>query len=881
VKKNEEPSYNTVGKISALIAKYTGVVGSDNHSSFFNLGLSSLLLGQLVHDLNQQCRCEIKIQDLFAYSTIALLAHYIDKQLQDYSNRTNVKKSKKKNLRMERIAVIAMDCRLPKANDCESLWELCKTGKESIEQFLPTKIQSNLGNDQPVYARGVIDNIEYFDANFFGFNAKEAHLTDPQFRLLIESAWIAFEKAGYIPEELGRKTGVFVSSNDSTYLLNHNLIERLQSLYSDRFALQRLMSPQCLATKIAYTLNCTGPSLTIQTACSGSLVAVVLACQQLASYQCDVALAGGVSIVTPQNQPYIYQRGNIFSPDGHCRPFDSKAQGTVFSNGLGTVILKRLEDALRDNDNIISVIKGASTNNDGAHKMSFTAPSVQGQAACILAAQESAGITAKDIQYVETHGTGTLIGDPIEIEALSSAFRHTTKQHQFCAIGSLKANIGHTHVAAGIAGLIKTSLALSHRQIPPTINFEIPNPHIDWENSPFYLNKRLQYWPRTKSARCAAVSAFGVGGTNAHVIVEEAPLLQQTAPSRKFFMLPFSAKSAQALGAVQDNLLQFLRKNKKPDAYLLANIAYTLQVGRKPFDYKTGIVCETISEAITCLEENHNNNFIDSSNQLESKARIVFLFPGQGTQYANLAQELYDNELIFKQHLDACLQMASMHLGCDLKAILFPKEQGNAQINQTEFTHPLLFSVEYSLAQLLMAWGIKPDYMLGHSLGEYVAACIAQVFSLEDAIKLICTRGRAIATCAKGAMLVTPLSENEARLYCNEAVYLAAINEEKQCVFSGSQSAIENLKAQLTADKPEVVPLLMELKNAYPFHSALLEPALKSFSASLQSVHQQSPIIPYLSNLTGDWVTESLIKQNSYWLDHMLNTVQFSGCVQQ
>ncbi|MBA2656825.1 MAG: amino acid adenylation domain-containing protein [Tatlockia sp.] len=877
VQKNEEHSHTTIGKVRALITKFSSITSPENHSSFFNLGLSSLSLGQFVNELNQQCQCEIKIQDLFAYSCIASLASHIDAQLEKNSTLGSSSNLKINNLKMESIAVIAMDCRLPQANNCEELWDLCKNGLESIAQFAPEESSLNKAIEKLVYARGVIQDLEYFDADFFGFSARDAHLTDPQVRLLIESAWVAFEKAGYIPEQAGRKTGVFVSSNDSTYLLNHNLVERLKSEYGDRFALQRLMSPQCLATKIAYNLNCTGPSITVQTACSGSLVAVVLACQQLSNHQCDVALAGGVSLVTPQNEPYSYQRENIFSPDGHCRPFDAHAQGTVFSNGLGTIVLKRLKDALRDNDTIISVIKGANTNNDGSHKMSFTAPSVQGQAKCILAAQESAGICAKDIQYIETHGTGTLLGDPIEIEALSNAFRQTSKENQFCALGSLKANIGHTHVAAGVAGLIKTSLALSHRQIPPSINCETPNPSIDWENTPFYVNKRLQNWPQTKRPRNAAVSAFGVGGTNAHVILEEGPLMRKTSKARKPCMLLLSAKSPQALSEMQNNLIEYLEKNTDKTSNLLANIAYTLQVGRKQFDYRTGIVCNTVSEATARLKENHRSNFFPS-NHSDNKVRIVFLFPGQGTQYVNLAKELYEKEPIYRQHLDICLKIASAYFDSDLKKILFSKEQDNEQIKRTEYTHPLLFSVEYALAQLLIAWGINPDYMLGHSLGEYVVACLSNVFSLDDAIKLVCARGKAIARCAKGAMLAAPLSKSEASVYCNNSIYLAAINEEKQCVFSGSQEAIKKLKLQLTVDKPEIASMLIELENAHPFHSVLLEPALKDLSLVLKSVHHKNPTIPYLSNLTGDWVNDK--PQDSYWLDHMLNTVQFSRCIE-
>ncbi len=874
--------------IVEFIKKHVGIKNKpDFNVPFFSLGLNSLLISQLVSDINQKYKCRLKIQDLFSYPTISTLTAYINKENEIQKASTN--NLKRKNLALEPIAIIAMDCRLPGASNCEAFWELCQTGKESIE-FFPPKENEQLHSspsEKAVYARGILKDIEYFDANFFGFSAKDAHLSDPQHRLLIESAWVAFEKAGYIPELDDYKIGIYVSMNDSTYLLNHNLIERLEPFFSDRFALQRLMSPQCLATKIAYSLNCTGPSITIQTACSGSLVAVVLACQQLAAYHCDIALAGGISIITPQERPYIYQRGNIFSPTGHCRPFDAKAEGTVFSNGLGTVVLKRLEDALRDNDTIISVIKGASSNNDGCDKMSYTAPSVQGQMSCILSAQESAGIEANSIQYIEAHGTGTLIGDPIEIEALSKAFRKTSKQQQFCALGSLKANIGHTHVAAGIAGLIKTSLAISNCQIPPSINFEIPNPNIDWENSPFYVNKRLQHWAKNGTPRRAAVSAFGVGGTNAHVILEEAPPLAQTSPTKRSCILVLSAKSKNALQVAHDNLIAFFKKNNADDEQdgLLADVAYTLQLGRKKFDYKTGIVCNNIKEAIIGLEENRNSTFFHSSNNSIDKPRIVFLFPGQGTQYVNLSQILYKKEPVYQQYLDSCLKIASSHLKRDLKPVLFPVTEtdikASEQIHQTEFTHPILFAVEYSLAKLLLSWGIRPDYMFGHSLGEYVAACLSGVFSLEDAIKIICARGKAIANCGEGAMLIAPLAEKEASLYCNSEIYLAAINSDELCVFSGKKIAIDKLYQQLTKIKADMAPMFRKLNCFYPFHSKLLTPAVESFSASLRAINRQRPTIPYLSNLTGNWVSESDIEQDSYWIDHMLNPVQLSRCAKQ
>lgn len=871
--------------IAEFVKKHTGITNPDYNHTFFSLGLSSLHVAELVNDLIEKFDPTLKIQDIFLYPTIAALIDFLERDSKEEIKPTKLIRT---STNFQPIAIIGMDCRLPGADNCEALWELCKNGRESIEFFTPKEDKDSISysNERTVYARGLLKDIDYFDADFFGFTARDAHLSDPQHRLLIESAWIALEKAGYIPELDNYKIGVYVSMNDGTYLLDHNLMHSLKSLSSDRFALQRLMSPQCLATKIAYTLNCTGPSLTIQTACSSSLVAIILASQQLSAYQCDIALAGGAYIVTPQKHPYTYQPGNIFSPDGHCRPFDAKAQGTVFSNGLGCIVLKRLEDALRDNDSIISVIKGVGINNDGQDKMSYTAPSVQGQMSCILAAQRTADIEASSIQYVEAHGTGTLIGDPIEIEALSRAFRKSSKQQQFCAIGSLKANIGHTHVAAGVAGLIKVSLALHHHLIPPSINFEQPNPSIDWENSPFYVNKRLQHWIKNETPRRAAVSAFGVGGTNAHVIVEEAPVSEKSLPSEKSCILLLSAKSEAALQTMQANLIQFFKmQTPHDDNSFLADIAYTLQVGRKKFDYKTGVVCNNLDDAILSLEQNCHTNSFHFSNSAIGKIQVVFLFPGQGTEYVNLSRVLYKREPIYQECLDDCLELASCHLTFDLRSILFPtsemKVNASAKIHQTEFTHPILFSVEYALAKLLIAWGIKPDYMLGHSLGEYVAACLSGVFSLEDAIKIVCARGKAIASSDAGAMLVTPLSEEEARLYCEEGISLAAINADDQCVFSGTEEAIQQLHQKLAKIKPSILPMLHKLKASRPFHSQLLMPVTEPFLNAIQPVIKHKPTIPYLSNVSGDWVSELLVKQDSYWIEQLRSPVQFSRCVKQ
>jgi amino acid adenylation domain-containing protein len=872
----EATDYTT--SLVKVIKKYINLDEININIPFSVLGVTSLLAAQIVNDINQQKSNFLKVQDLFTYPTISTLANYIKNQK---SNTTVCYKMDNANLQsisqQEPIAIIAMDCRLPGADSCEELWKLCQEGKETISVFEPGSQEKKY-----VYARGVLNNIEYFDADFFNFTPKEAHLSDPQHRLLIESAWNALEKAGYIPNpDDNYKIGIYVSMNDSTYLLDHNLIENLESNFSDRFAMLRLMSPQCLATKIAYLLNCTGPSITVQTACSSSLVAIVLACQQLSSYQCNLALAGGISVVTPQDKPYLYQQGNIFSPDGHCRPFDAKAAGTVFSNGLGTIVLKRLSDALRDNDSIICVIKGASTNNDGYNKMSYAAPSVQGQMDCILSAQRAANIDANTIQYIETHGTGTLIGDPIEIEALTKAFQFQSRRHQVCALGSLKANIGHTHVAAGVAGLIKTALALQQRQIPPSIHFDEPNPYIDWEHTPFYVNKRLQYWYRDKAPRRAAVSAFGVGGTNAHIILEEAPKSLSSPSYKKSHLLLLSAKTPAALQVMHNNLINYFKEvgSTKNQYSLLADAAFTLQLGRKKFRYCAGILCEDLSSAINQLQLSREKNtplICDKVN----RPKLIFLFPGQGTQYLNLTLSLYTREKTYREQLDHCLKVASSYIGCDLKDILFSSNnQFVGKINQTEFTHPLLFAVEFSLAKLLIEWDIKPDAMLGHSLGEYVAACLAGVFSLEDAIKLVCARGKAIAKTEQGAMLATPLLEKDALHYCNDEISLAAINADDLCVFSGTSTAITALYEKLRTLLP--VSSLRWLNCSHAFHSRLLQPVAATFLEVLQTVHKESPVIPYLSNLTGNWIEESDVKDNDYWINHMLKPVQFSQCAKR
>lgn len=885
-------SSNSLNHIIQCLKKYIQADSFDINDSFAAIGITSLAAAQLIIDMNQLFKTSLKISDLFLYPTPVALAKFLEEQDTTVADTIKFPNTRDQKAAFhEPIAIIAMECRYPGADNFEEFWDICRNGKECINffDFNEANYPPLCNGQKYIGARGILNNIEDFDAAFFRYVPKDAHLLDPQHRLFLETAWTALEKAGYAPgaDDLGA-VGVYASMNDSTYLVDHSLEALGKDIWPERYSFLRLMSSQFLATKLAYHLNCKGPALSIQTACSSSLVSVVLACQQLSTYQCDVALAGGVSITTPQNKPYLYQPENIFSPDGHCRPFDANAKGTVFSNGLGIVVLKRLSDALRDNDTIISVIKGASFNNDGSDKMSYVGPSIKAQAACIASALATAGVEADSIQYVEAHGTGTLVGDPIEIEALSRAFRKTSSQQQFCAIGSSKANIGHTHVAAGIAGLIKTALALQKKEIPPAINFAQPNPDIDFEHSPFYVNTRLQHWSREYFPRRAGVSAFGVGGTNAHVILEEAPKSTNVPTDRQHHALLLSAKNSQALTEYHNNLAQYLEQieaqktlSSHEQLTLLADVAHTLQMGRDSFSYRSSVICQNLSEAILQLKK----ATVDVAPIIDDPAhqQIIFLFPGQGTQYIGLSSSLYESEPLYKKNLDYCLEVASSYANTNLKEILFSKKNNgfSNDIYKTEIAHPILFAIEYSLAQLLMSFGIKPSLMLGHSLGEYVAACVSGVFSLEDAIKIVCARGHAISTCSQGEMLAIPLSKEKLLPYCSNDISIAAINAPQLCVVSGSSMAIDKLRQRLNEAFSESSLSMRELKVHYPFHSHLLEPAAGSLHTTLNQISKNAPFIPFLSNLTGDWFTEENAQQDSYWVEHMLHTVQFSACSQK
>jgi acyl transferase domain-containing protein len=781
------------------------------------------------------------------------------------------------------IAVIGMAGRFPGAKNVETFWRNLRNGVESIkfftdEELMKAGIPATLLRDPGfVKAYPALDEMESFDAGFFGLSPRDASIMDPQHRQFLECAWEALEHAGCDPETYPGTIGVFAGSGRVSYLTYHLLPNRGLMESVGEFLLRHTGNDKdFLATRVSYEFNLKGPSINVQTACSTSLVAIHLACQSLLMGECDTALAGGVTILLPQDQGYIYREGEVLSPDGHCCAFSANAKGTVFGNGAGVVVLKRLEDAIRDGDSIMAIIRGSAINNDGSMKGGYLAPSVDGQAEVVATALAVAGVDAESISYVEMHGTGTPVGDPIEVAALTQAFRKSTNKKQFCGIGSVKTNIGHVDTAAGTASFIKTVLALRNRQIPANLHFEAPNPEIDFVNSPFYVNDKLADWNARETPRRAGVNSLGIGGTNAHIILEEAPEPLPSGASRSQQLLLLSAKTSTALESVTKNLIRHLKENPQLN---LADVAFTLQTGRKRFNHRRMVVCESVDDAIRALETVDPKRV--STSTTEHKERTVaFMFTGQGAQYVNMGRELYELEPIFQETVDRCAKLLQPLLGLDVRKILFPgaEQTGDTatQIHQTAITQPALFVIEYALAKLWMQWGLQPEAMIGHSIGEYVAACIANVFPLEDALTLVAARGRLMQKQPGGAMIAVPLSEAQLAPYLNENISIAAINGPEICVLSGSFKAIESVEKELEAKDVAV----HRLHTSHAFHSAMMEPMLKPFAEEIRKVQLLPPQIPFLSNVTGTWITEEEATNPEYWLRHARQAVRFSEGLQ-
>lgn len=774
------------------------------------------------------------------------------------------------------IAIIGMAVRFPGASDLEQYWENLKNGVESISFFSDEELRDSevsphfLQLPNFVKAKGILEDVECFDATFFNYSPREAAIMDPQLRILHECTYKALEHAGYASEFYKGIIGFYVGIEHDPYWK-----KRFDSAsFSEYLRLAVLTESQYFTTQVAYKLNLKGPCFTLQTACSSSLVAIDQACRGLLTGESDIALAGGITIRLPQKGGHLYEEGMVGSKDGHCRAFDAKANGTVFSDGIGMVVLKPLQDALADGDTIHAVIRGTAVNNDGTRKIGFTAPSVEGETEVIKTALEMAEVDPESITYVETHGSATPLGDTIEIEALKEAF-NTSKQG-FCRIGSVKTNVGHLYTAAGVASLVKTVLALKHRMIPPSLHFEKPNPRIDFNNSPFYVNTALSEWNSNGYPLRAGISSFGVGGTNAHAILEETPQQEASSESRPWQIITLSAKTESTLNSITENLVDYIRKHPEMN---LADAAYTLNIGRNDFNHRRMAVCSSVDEVITALSDNVETAF-SYTIQNDEKKSVVFMFAGQGAQYVDMGLELYEHEPVFREEMDRCFSLLQPLLGYDMKDILYPspsfEKEAQEKINQTAVTQPLIFAFEYALAKLLMHWGIQPYAMIGYSFGEYVAACLSGVFSLEDALRLITVRGELMNRLPTGAMVSVHLPEEELKPLLTPDLSLAIING-PSCIVGGSEKAIQTFEKKMRQKRL----FCMRVSVAHAAHSVEMDPIMKEFEDHLKKVTLRPPKLPYISNISGTWIAVEDAIDPQYWVRHMRETVRFSDGIQE
>ncbi len=925
------------------------------NDNFFDLGGNSLLLIRVHKNLSKILAIHLPVTRLFEHPTIATLAQYLE---QEQVGKTAVKRYEKRNKSIQHgcdIAIVGMSCRFPGANNTDAFWNNLRDGVESISFFNDREIELEDPNwiEHPNYVKAspILPDIDLFDAEFFGYSDKEAELMDPQHRLFLECAWEALEIAGYNPGNYPGAVGVYGGSSPSTYLINnishslgssrisplltHCLFRGTKDVHTDLGN-----GGDYLPMRVSYKLNLKGPSVNVQTACSSSLVAVHLACQSLRSGESDLALAGGVSIFVPQKTGYLYQEGMMLSPDGHCRAFDAEGQGTLFGSGVGIVVLKRLEEAIADGDHIYATIKGSAINNDGAVKVSYTAPSIEGQIAAISEALAMANIDPRTVSYVEAHGTGTPLGDPIEIAALTKAFRQSTnsQDNNFCAIGSVKTNIGHLDVTAGIAGLIKTVLALHNKAIPPSLHFKEPNPNIDFENSPFYVNTTFREWEEKVTPLRAGVSSFGMGGTNAHVVLESAPKqvesrspltpldkggisVESRSPltpldkggiseashdfplakgdgraiekskskvksERPVHILTLSGQTEQAVAESVQNYITYLESHREAE---IADICFTANGGRQHFNHRLAVIAGSTQDLLEQLQRFGKPVDINDSSEpptihslkADSTKQIAFVFTGQGSQYIGMGRQLYETQPTFRKNLDECDRILRSYLDISLLEVLYPDLDNNKQetepdspIHQTSYTQPAIFAIEYALAELWKSWGIEPDVVMGHSIGEYVAACVAGVFSLEDGLKLIAQRGRLMQLLPQdGEMLALLTSEAQAaeaiKPYSQD-VSLAAINGPQSVVISGKKTAIKAIERNLAAKGVKTKKLTV----SHAFHSPLMEPILAEFERVVAQVRFNLPQLKLIGNVTGELATEE-ITTSKYWCDHLRQPVQF------
>ena len=757
----------------------------------------------------------------------------------------------------------------------DSYWKNIVNGTNNISSFSKKDLlragvdKATVDHPDYVPSNGVIEGIEYFDYKFFGLHKREAEIMDPQHRIFLEEAFKALDDAGYAHRNHNQQIGVYAGCDLNTYLLRHIVPNHEVMRSVSDFQLMLSSDKDYLANRVAYLLDLSGPAVTVQTACSTSLTAVHMACQSIINGECDMAIAGGVSIRPPLDAGYLYIKDMVFSPDGICRPFDAQSNGIVGGNGVGAVVLKLLNDAVRDQDNIYGIIRGSAMNNDGHDKAGYTAPSMRGQAKVIAEAIEIANISAASIGYIETHGTGTKVGDPIEINALTKAFRRHTKESNYCAIGAVKANIGHTSAAAGISGLIKALLVVKHGIIPPLTNFNSINPLIDLAESPFFIPKQSKPWRHPGVKRRAGVSSFGIGGTNVHVIVENYSATYSWIPVKHKNLLCLSAHSEEALRRFSNDLSRYVVDEKSS----LEQIARTLHLSRDNYPFRQAFIAEDKMEAASRLT-NRDKQFSHAT----GNAKVIFVFPGNGTQYVNMARELYLTFPSFKENIDKCSARVKELCGIDIVQEMFPQQldPDNQSLAEATVMHAALFSLEYSLAKLLADFGIHPDAVIGHSFGEYAAACIADIFTLNDALKLVCERGKLMSEAPPGAMLAVVSTIETIRSLATDEISIASINSPTSIVLSGAKEAILCIMSVLDKKGIKYSPVKVDVA----YHSSIIAPLAKKLSSITREIKMSSPSVPLVSNLTGEIYSSSTAGED-YWEQQALNTVQFDKGLKQ
>lgn len=855
----------------------------DVHQPFAYYGLDSLQVASVIADLEDWLNHSISPTLAWDYPTIAALSRHLAGETTTPTPRRPEPRAASQ-LKNEPIAVVGIGCRFPGADSPEAFRELLRNGRDAICEVPADRwdVDAFYVPDPPSPGKlstrwgGFLSGIDRFDPQFFGISPREAASMDPQQRLLMEVAWEALESAGQAPDKLaGSDAGVFVgvSSNDYSHLLDPERIDAYSGTGN---------AHSITANRLSYLLDLRGPSVAVDTACSSSLVAVHLACQSLRDGESDLALAGGVNVMLYPELTVAFSQARMMAADGRCKTFDAAADGYVRGEGCGIVVLKRLSDALNNGDTILALLRGSAVNQDGRSN-GLTAPNGLAQRAVIRKALKNAGVAPAQLGYIETHGTGTPLGDPIEVNALKSILEEDRSRGQRCALGSVKTNVGHLEAAAGIAGLIKTVLSLSHKEIYPHLHLRDLNPQISLENTPFSISIELEPWPADTGRRFAGISSFGFGGTNAHVVLEQAP----TVPAKKEepageigrtpHLLPLSAKTESALKELAGRYENYLTVHANES---LTDLCYTASAGRTHFPHRLAMTAGSAEEMrgrLNAFVSGQAAGSVDGHTRSNKPPKVAFLFTGQGSQYAGMGRQLYDSEPVFQEALDRCSELLDPYLERPLTEVLYPESGDNPLLNETGYTQPALFAVEYALSELWRSWGIMPDVVMGHSVGEYVAACVAGIFDLEDGIELIAERGRLMQKLPhNGAMAA--VFDGEDRLTAaiaeyRDSVSIAAVNGPRNTVISGERNAVHSVLKKLQLEGVSH----QELAVSHAFHSPLVEDMLDNLEEVAGRIRFEAPRIPLVSNLTGQIFGEGRVPDAEYWRRHARETVRFSA----